>query len=158
MPRAARIVVPGAMHHITHRGNNRQDVFFVDDDRRAYLDLLRQQSGRFGFVVEGYCLMTNHIHIVGTPADEESLGKAFGRTHFMYTQYANRRHERSGHIWQNRFFSCALDAPHGWNALAYVELNPVRAGIVRRAWHYPWSSAAGHCGVRDDDPVVDLAH
>ena len=158
MPRVARIVVPGALHHVTQRGNNRQDVFFVDDDRRVYLELLRSQSTRYGFTVEGYCLMTNHVHIVGRPADQASLAKGIGRTHFLYTQYVNRLHGRSGHMWQNRFFSCAMDDGHGWNALAYIELNPVRAGIVRRAWRYPWSSAAAHCGVRDDDPIVGLGH
>ena len=156
MARVARIVVPGALHHITQRGNNRQDVFFVDDDRRVYLELLRQQSERYGFVVEGYCLMTNHVHVVGRPGEEVSLAKAIGRTHFLYTQYVNRLHGRNGHLWQNRFFSCAMDEGHGWNALAYVELNPVRAGIVRRAWRYPWSSSPAHCGIRDDDPLLEV--
>lgn len=143
------------MHHITQRGNNRQDVFFVDDDRHVYLEYLSQQSARFGFEVEGYCLMTDHVHIVGTPAEEESLAKTIGRTHFLYTQYVNRLHGRSGHLWQNRFHSCPMDEGYAWNALAYAELNPVRAGLVRRAWRYPWSSAAVHCGNRNDDPLVD---
>jgi len=68
MPRLARIVLPGVPHHITQRGNNQQDVFFVDDDRRGYLDLLREQSDRFGLKIEGYCLMANHVHLVGTTA------------------------------------------------------------------------------------------
>jgi len=78
MPRVARIVVPGRPHHVTQRGNNRQDVFFVDDDRRAYLELLREHAERFGFSVLGYCLMTNHVHIVGVPGREESLGAENG--------------------------------------------------------------------------------
>ena len=155
MPRIARIVVPGAMHHVTQRGNNRQDVFFVDDDRLVYLALLREQSLCYGFEVGGYCLMPNHVHILGVPAEEDSLAKAIGRTHLLYTQYVNRLHTRSGHLWQNRFFSTAMDEGYAWNALAYVELNPVRAGVVRRAWRYPWSSAAAHCGMRDDEPTLD---
>ena len=147
--RVARIVVPGASHHVTQRGNNKQDVFFVDDDREVYLELLHQQAQRFGFWLEGYCLMTNHIHVVGVPMREDSLAKAVGRTHFLYSQYVNRMHGRSGHLWQNRFYSCPLDEFQALNALCYVELNPVRAGMVKKAWDYPWSSAAAHCGVKE---------
>jgi putative transposase len=147
MPRVARIVIPGLPHHITQRGNNRQDVFFVEDDRRTYLGLLREQAERFGLEVVGYCLMGNHVHLVATPSEEESLARAVGRAHFLYTQYVNRLHGRSGHLWQNRFYSCALDEGHLWNALRYVERNPVRAKMVRVAWTYPWSSAAAHAGV-----------
>ena len=119
--RVGRIVIPGVPHHITQRGNNRQDVFFVDDDRRVYLELLAAQAERFGLKLLGYCLMDNHVHLVATPAGEASLARAVGRTHFLYTQYVNRLHGRSGHLWQNRFYSCALDDEHLWNALVYVE-------------------------------------
>ena len=146
MPRIARIVLPGRPHHVTQRGNNRQDVFFVDDDRRAYLDILGEQSDRYGLAVLGYCLMANHVHLIATPSGDESLAKAVGRTDFLYTQYIHRLHGRSGHLWQNRFFSCALDEPHLWAALRYVERNPVWSRHVRLAWRYPWSSAAVHVG------------
>jgi putative transposase len=157
MPRVARIVVPGVPHHVTQRGNNRQDVFFVEDDRRVYLDLLGEQAERFGLQVLGYCLMSNHIHLIATPAGEQSLAKAVGRTHFLYTQYVNRLHRRSGHLWQNRFYSCALDDVHLWRALCYVERNPVRARLVRMAWKYAWSSAAAHAGQTKPEPVLDIA-
>ncbi|MEN6503758.1 MAG: transposase [Planctomycetaceae bacterium] len=146
MPRVARMVLPGCPHHITQRGNNCQDVFFVDDDRRAYLSILAEQSAAYGLSVQGYCLMTNHVHLIATPAAEESLAKAVGRTHWLYTQYINRMHGRSGHLWQNRFYSCGLDDEHFWTAMAYVERNPVRAGLCRVAWRWPFSSAAAHCG------------
>ena len=146
MPRTARIVIPGCPHHVTQRGNNRQDVFFVDDDRRMYLSILAEQAEAFGVTVQGYCLMDNHVHLVATPRTAESLAKAIGRTHWVYTRYINRLHGRVGHLWQNRFYSCALDEMHLWRAMAYVERNPVRAKVVRRAWRYPWSSAAAHCG------------
>jgi putative transposase len=99
MPRFARMVIPGTSHHVTQRGNNKQDVFFVEDDERVYLELLREQSRRLGFRVDGYCLMVNHVHIVGVPTEENSLTKAVGRTHFLYTQYINRVHGRRGHPW-----------------------------------------------------------
>jgi len=146
MARLARIVVPGAWHHVTQRGNNKQDVFFVEDDRRVYLEFLREQGARYGFRLEGFCLMTNHVHLIGVPEREESLAKAVGRTHFLYTQYVNRMHGRTGHLWQNRFYSCAMDRRHADAALCYVELNPVRAGMARQPWEYAWSSAALHCG------------
>jgi putative transposase len=147
MPRLGRIVIPGQPHHITQRGNNRQDVFFEEDDREVYLHLLSQQALRYGLDIVGYCLMANHVHLIAIPAREESLAKAVGRTHFLYTQYLHRLHDRTGHLWQNRFFSCALDEEHCWEALRYVERNPVRAGLVRAPWRYRWSSAAAHCGL-----------
>ena len=85
MPRIARIAVPGLAHHVTQRGNNRQDVFFVDADRRVYLSLLKEQSDKHGLEVLAYCLMTNHVHLVAIPRDENSLAKAVGRTHYLST-------------------------------------------------------------------------
>jgi len=160
MPRTARIVVPDIPHHITQRGNNRQDVFFVDDDRRVYLSILKEQSEKFGLEILGWCLMTNHIHLIGRPSGEDSLAKALGRTHFCYTQYINRFHGRSGHLWQNRFFSCPLGREHFWQALRYVEQNPVRAKMVRRPWQHPWSSAAIHIaeGGVSDDGLLDVSY
>jgi putative transposase len=156
MPRVSRIVLPGLPHHITQRGNNRQDVFFVADDYRAYLALLREQKERFGLEVVGYCLMSNHVDLVAVPSSATSLAKAIGRTHFRYTQYVNRLHGRSGHLWQNRFYSCALDEGHTEAALRYVERNPVRAGMVQKAWRYEWSSAAAHVTGRDRSGLLDL--
>ena len=100
--------------------------------------------------------MTNHVHVVGVPESEDSLANALGRTHFLYAQYVNRMHGRSGHLWQNRFESCVLDQPHLRNALIYVERNPVRARMLRRAWEYPWSSAAAHVGGADATGLLDL--
>ncbi len=156
MARVARIIVPDAAHHVTQRGNNKQDVFFVDDDRHVYLELLHAQAQRFGFRILGYCLMTNHVHIIGVPKDEAALAKTFGRTHFLYTQYINRLHGRSGHLWQNRFYSCPMDEVHALQALSYAELNPVRAKMVRHPWTYAWSSAAAHCGKAPAHPLLDL--
>jgi len=124
MSRIARAIAVGCAHHVTQRGNNRQDVFFVDEDPRVYLQMLAEQAGRYGLEVLGYCLMTNHVHLIGVPHAEDSLAKAVGRTHFRYSQYINRLHRRSGHLWQGRFYSCALDERHLWLAMKYIELNP----------------------------------
>jgi len=157
MPRIARIVVPDVPHHVTHRGNNRQPVFFVHDDRRAYLDTLREQCDHFRVALLGYCLMTNHVHLVLTPATAHGLARAVGTTHVRHASYINRLHGRSGHLWAGRFFSCPLDEVHFWRTLVYVERNPVRAKLTRRAWTYPWSSAAVHVGDRPNDGLLDVA-
>ncbi len=156
MPRFARAIAVGCAHHITQRGNNRQDVFFVDEDRQVYLQILTQETARHGLEVLGYCLMTNHVHLVAIPHAEDSLAKGIGRTHFRYSQYINRFHRRSGHLWQGRFYSCALDERHQWQALEYIELNPVRAHLCRRAWRYAWSSAAAHTGEGTAPELLDL--
>ncbi len=156
MARASRIVIAGCAHHVTQRGNNWQEVFEADEDREVFLAYLREASQRFDLTVEGYCLMGNHVHLIATPQQEESLALALKRTNQLYAQYANRRHGRSGHLWQDRFFSCALGDSHFWKALAYVERNPVRAGLCRKPWRWVWSSAAAHCGGRDGSALLDL--
>ena len=120
MVRRARIVLPGVAHHVTQRGSNRQDVFFVDDDRRVYVSYLKESAARYGLSVLAYCLMSNHIHLVLTPETERSLSKALGRTHLMYAQYVHRLQGRSGPFWQSRYYSCPLDEAHAHNAAAYV--------------------------------------
>jgi putative transposase len=157
MPRIGRIVILGVPHHVTQRGNNAQDIFFADDDRAFYVATLEAQSARFGLALEGYCLMTNHVHIVGTPKGDDSLALAVGRTNFIYALYVNRLHGRTGHLWQNRFYSCALDDERFFHALRYVETNPVRARIVRAPWRYDWSSARHHCGEPRAKGTLDLA-
>ncbi|UCG17240.1 MAG: transposase [Phycisphaerales bacterium] len=157
MTRTARAVAVGIPHHVIQRGNNRQDVFFVDEDRERYLELLQAKSQQYGLEVHAYCLMTNHVHLVVVPLNEEALAKGIGRTHFVYSRYVNRLHGRSGHLWQNRFFSCPLEETHYWRTVAYVERNPVRARAVRRAWRYPWSSAQAHLDVKDPLGLLDLS-
>ncbi len=144
MPRRPRAVVPGVAHHITQRGNNRQPVFFSPDDRRLYLALLARHAPRCGARILAYCLMSNHVHLVAVPERESSLAAALGRTHSEYALALNRVEGRTGHVWQNRFFSCPLDRDHLLQAVRYVDANPVRAGLVRAAWDWPWSSARAH--------------
>ena len=126
------------------------DVFKVDEDREAYLRLLRKSGRRHGLKVWSYCLMTNHIHLVVVPEREDSLGLALHDTHTVYAMRFNEGSRECGHVWQGRFYSCPLDEGHLWSAVRYVERNPVRAAMVSRAEWYPWSSAAPHCGSRLD--------
>lgn len=158
MPRCARIVIPGLPHHVIQRGNNRQDVFFVDDDRNVYLKLLLEESRRHNVEVLGWCLMTNHTHQIVVPSTAGSLARAIGRTHWRYAQYVNRMHKRSGHVWQNRFYSAGFEWEHLPLVMRYVECNPVRARICRKPWLYPWSSAGAHCdGKADALGLIDPA-
>ncbi len=150
MGRLARIVVPGLAHHVTQRGNRRSDVFLFEEDREHYLSLLDKYSSRYGLEILGYCLMTNHVHLVVVPQKEGSLARAIRDAHTVYALRFNKREELSGHLWQGRFYSCVVDEAHFWSALRYVETNPVRAGLVGRAEEYRWSSAATHCGLRED--------
>ncbi len=153
MPRVARIVATGLAHHITHRGNRKLEVFLDDDDRGVYLRLLRISGTKYGLDVLAYCLMSNHVHLVAVPREADSLARAIAYAHTSYTRHFNRKYSLSGHLWQGRFFSCVLDERHALAAARYVERNPVRAGIVGRAWDYKWSSARSHIG-ETDDPIL----
>jgi putative transposase len=153
MPRLARVVFPGIPHHVTQRGNHRREVFFERSDGLAYLRLLRERTERHAIEVVAYCLMPNHVHLVLVPATADALHRTLKVVHGRFAQRINRMRNRTGHLWQNRYYSAPLDPPHYLNAIRYVELNPVRAGMVDRAASYEWSSAAAHCGLRDD-PLV----
>ena len=149
MPRQARVVAAGVPHHITHRGNNRQDVFLSDEDRRRYQNLLREQLEPCAVDLLGWCWMSNHIHLIAIPRLPDSMSRLIMRVHSRYAQNFNRRYERTGHLWHSRFYSCALGAGHLQTALLYVDRNPVRAGMVDYATAYPWSSARGHVSGED---------
>jgi putative transposase len=153
MPRLARLILPGVAHHLTQRGNRRQMVFFSDNDMDFYLKLLLNHLVDTSIRVLGYCLMTNHVHLVAIPGNKEEFSSTLGETHRKYTTIINIREEWRGHLWQGRFWSFPLDDCYLYRAVRYVELNPVRAGIVKKAGQYPWSSARGHLGLWDD-PVL----
>lgn len=150
MPRLARAVFAGVPHHITQRGNRREDVFFTDEDRKKYLGWLKDYSQKHGVEILAYCLMTNHIHLVAVPHGADSLQRVLKPLHMRYAQRINRERGWRGHLWQGRFFSSPLDEAYLWAAVRYVERNPVRAKMVRRAERYPWSSAAAHCQLREE--------
>ena len=150
-----RVVAVGCPHHVTQRGSGRRPVFLEDRDREAYLETLREYTQRYRLEIWGYCLMSNHVHLIAIPTEEDSMAKALGRTHSDYARYANLLRRGCGHFWQARFYSCPLGPSHRWAALAYIETNPVRAGIVNSAADYPWSSARAH--LRDRDPRQWLA-
>ena len=140
MARWPRVVVAGVAQHVTQRGNGRQFLLATDSERMVYLDLLRQAVRAEGVAVVGYCLMSNHVHLAVIPRRAEALARALKHPHGRYAAYGNAAHTSSGHAWQERFYSCPLDEAHGWQALRYAELNPVRAKMVAEAVEWPRSS------------------
>lgn len=156
MPRAARLVLPGLPHHVTQRGNRKQATFFSDDDYALYLNLLRYWCKQAETAVWAWCLMPNHVHLILVPRHAEGLRDALAETHRRYTWQINQRAGWTGHLWQGRFASFPMDEAHLHACLRYVELNPVRAGLVERPEHWPWSSARAHLGLGADG-ITDLA-
>jgi putative transposase len=100
--------------------------------------------------------MDNHVHMIAVPQEEDSLSIMCRRVHGRYAQYVNTKYQRSGHLWQNRFFSCALSETHLWKAIRYVEFNPVRAGMEKRPEQHRWSSAEAHVTGEDSPDVLDM--
>ena len=158
MSRQSRIIIPGLPHHVTQRGVRRQDVFFTPDDREYYLKWFQQTADKCEVHTLAYCLMTNHVHFIVVPSHERSLAQLFKSLHVRYACYLNAHHNWTGHAWQARFFSSTLDGEYLWTAIRYVEQNPVRASMVRHAIDYPWSSAQGHCGQKNDPMLTGNSH
>jgi putative transposase len=146
----ARVVVPGYPHHITQRGNRKQDVFFCDSDYRAYMRMVAKEKERACVEIWAYCLMPNHVHLVVVPEHERSLAMLFKEAHRKYTRRINSREGWVGHLWQERFHSFPMDESHTIAAIRYIELNPVDAGLCRAPAEWPWSSVHAHCRGRDD--------
>jgi REP-associated tyrosine transposase len=154
MPRLARAVVPDCPHHITQRGNRRQQTFFGTDDYLLYMALTAEWCHRCRVDIWAYCLMPNHVHLIAVPATPEGLGRAIGEAHRRYTREVNRREGWRGYLWQGRFASFMMDDRYTLAAARYIELNPVRAGLVPHAADYAWSSARAHLVGRDDGLVA----
>ncbi len=150
MARLARLVGPGLPHHITQRGNRRQMTFFCDEDYLAYVELMSDWCSRFKVEVWAYCLMPNHVHLIAVPTSEDGLRRAIGEAHRRYSRRINFREGWRGHLWQGRFASYPMDEMYLLAGARYIELNPVRAGLVKSPGVYPWSSAAAHLTGRDD--------
>lgn len=141
MPRTARAVVAGIALHVIQRGNNRGPCFFRESDRAVYLGYLRRFAPRCGCLVHAYCLMSNHVHLLVTPQTAGACGLMMKQLGQHYVQYVNRKHDRTGTLWEGRFRSCAAASERYVLACyRYIELNPVRAGIVARPDEYRWSS------------------
>lgn len=142
MPRTSRVLLPNYPHHIVQRGHNRQAVFAEDADYQYYLETLRTWKVEFDVQVYAYCLMTNHVHLLLEPPDEvAALGRLMKRLAGRQTRYVNRLESRSGSLWEGRYKSSPVQTEQYFlSCCRYIELNPVRAGVVVRPDQYRWSS------------------
>lgn len=156
MARLARIVVPGIAHHVTQRGNRRQEVFFLADDYAAYRDLVAEACAANAVSCLAWCVMPNHVHLILTPSTSDGLRAALADAHRRYSRRINFAHGWTGYLWQGRFASYPMDEAHLMTAIRYVELNPVRAGLTPRADDWRWSSAKAHVTGKPDG-LTDLA-
>ena len=156
MPRIPRVVIPGCPHHVTQRGNYGQQIFFNDWDRKVYLKLLVKYFKTYQVEMVGYNLMSNHVHMILIPTKENSLAKGVGLLHNDFARWQLIQQGMKGHLWQSRFYSTPMDDGHFWKALRYIELNPVRAGMVKNAWEWPWSSARAHVTGIDDTRMLQM--
>ena len=149
MSRLPRLTVPGYPHHIIQRGNNRQPIFVDDADRQRLLDDLAEHARARGVAVDAYVLMSNHLHLLATPEAADSVPLMMQGVGRGYVRYFNRRHLRSGTLWEGRYRSTLIEAErHLLACMAYIDLNPVRAGMVAAPALYPWSSHAALVGLR----------
>ncbi len=155
MARLARVILPNFPHHIIQRGNRRQDVFFNDEDYQYYLELLKEWCQEEALEIWAYCLMTNHVHLIVCPNSHSNLSRAIGEVHRRYTRMVNFREQWRGYLWQGRFSSFPMEESWLLKAVSYVELNPVKAGIVTHAWDYPWSSVHAHLAGKDETGLVN---
>jgi len=150
LPRASRIVIPDVPHHVVQRGNRRQPIFFSEEDRSRYVDWLAEGCQRFATRCLAWCLMDNHVHLILVPSTPDGLRGPIASAATRLSQRVNLMQQTSGHLFQGRYASYAMDEAHLMAALRYVENNPVKAGLVAAAEQWRWSSAAAHVARRAD--------
>ncbi|MDD2893356.1 MAG: transposase [Halothiobacillaceae bacterium] len=156
MPRRARITVAGVPHHVVQRGHNRQATFFADEDYFAYRHSLKEGAQRYRCSIHAYALMTNHVHLLVTPTNEDGLSSLMRYLGSRYVQYVNFVYRRSGTLWEGRFKSSLVDQEqYLLTCYRYIELNPVRANMVAQPQDYRWSSYASHALGMQDDLIDD---
>lgn len=154
MPRQPRFFLPGFPQHVVARGVNRDNVFFNPGDYRLYLRVLREAVEEHDCRIHAYVLMTNHVHLLVTPQTERAIPLVFQALGRRYVQAINRRYHRTGTLWEGRYKACIVDtANYLLTCYRYIELNPVRAGLVALPERYPYSSYAFN-GLGRNDPLV----
>lgn len=155
MARLPRLSLPGYLHHIIQRGNNRQAIFSCPADRQTLLDLVEENAKKSGVAIHAYVLMGNHFHLLATPEAANSLPRMMQSVGRRYVRYFNNSQGRSGTLWEGRYRSTLIQAePYLLACMAYMDLNPVRAGLVAEPRDYPWSSHAHYAGLRSDRLVT----
>mgnify|MGYP001597168246 FL=1 len=156
MPRTPRLVLTDVVHHVVARGVNRCEIFANGFEKAKYLKRFGQVAEEEKVLIHGYCLLRNHVHWLLTPATPDGLARLFNRVHTWWALWFNRKHHRTGHLFQSRYYSSPLGESHYWTALRYVELNPKRAGLSQRLDDWDYSSARSHLSGMPD-PLLSLA-
>ena len=158
MARLPRYVLPGQPQHVIQRGNNRGVTFFAAEDYTFYRKCLREAGDRHGCAVHAYVLMTNHVHLLLTPDTPSSIAKVMQSVGRRYVQYINYTYRRTGTLWEGRYKATLIDSEQYLLTCShYIELNPVRAGIVAHPCDYPWSSYRAHAHGQSDTLIRDHA-
>jgi putative transposase len=156
MARLPRLVIPHQPHHVIQRGNDRQLIFRDDADYAAFLTWLRDAARQFKVAVHAYVLLPNHLHLLLTPSDQAGLGRMMQWVGRHYVPYFNHKYERAGTLWQGRYKATVIDSERYFmTCCRYIELNPVRAGMVASPAEYAWSSYAHHVGRTPDPLIID---
>ncbi len=151
MARLPRLTLPGFPHHVIQRGNNRQSIFASGADNQVLLDLLQENAKKFEVAIHAYVLMSNHFHLLATPSTLDGLPQMMQAVGRRYVRYFNDTQQRSGTLWEGRYKSTLIQTDRYLLAcMAYIDLNPVRAGLVAKAQDYPWSSHGHYIGQRTD--------
>jgi putative transposase len=154
MARLPRLTVPGYPHHIIQRGNNRQAIFDDSADYEALLAMLDENAREFGVAIHAYVLMSNHFHLLATPETTEGIPRMMQAVGRRYVRRFNQKHARTGTLWEGRYKSTIIQAERYLLAcMVYIDLNPVRAGLVAEPATYPWSSHPHYLGLRRDKLV-----
>jgi len=149
MARMASAIAPRIPHHVTQRGNRRQQTFFNDEDYYSYLELMSEWCAKYHVETWAYCLMPNHIHLIAVPETKDSLNLAIGEANRRYTRRINFREGWRGHLRQGRSSSFIMEERYPLACTRYVALNPERAGLVKKPEEWPWSSAGPHVKGKD---------
>ena len=158
MARLPRLTLPGYPHHIIQRGNNRQAIFATKADYQTLLDLLEEYARKFDVAVHAYVLMSNHFHLLATPHTADALPQMMQAVGRRYVRYFNDTQHRSGTLWEGRYKSTLIQTERYLLAcMVYIDLNPVRAGLVGQAADYPWSSYGHYTGQRTDKLITPHA-
>jgi putative transposase len=158
MARAPRLALAGELHYMLQLGHSRQPVFADDQDRQAYLDMLNDAATQYRVAIHAYALLGAEVHLLATPSEPGALGRLMQSIGRRYVGAFNRRHGRSGTLWQGRFRAALIDGETlGHDATLQIEWQPVRAGLASVAGEWPWSSAAHHLGLRRDPLIAEHA-
>ncbi|OGB29761.1 MAG: transposase [Burkholderiales bacterium RIFCSPLOWO2_12_FULL_61_40] len=158
MARLPRLTLPGYPHHIIQRGNNRQAIFASSADYQTLLDLLTENAKKFDVAIHAYVLMGNHFHLLATPHTQDGLPQMMQAVGRRYVRYFNDTQKRSGTLWEGRYKSTLIQTErYLLTCMAYIDLNPVRAGLVTQARDYPWSSHGHYAGQRTDKLITPHA-